>query len=153
MEGCILLQVVIRCHKLWAWFNPNYAQSWERGGKAAFDSSQLFADALNARPVYIPNWLLWSSISQLEGQQKENQSTQIAVSIQAQTKVLALGKPTFLPCLAEDGYMLWGWLQEQSRRKTCVCFSVILKNQIKILIFKNKSLPFNLFSFFWKAQS
>lgn len=25
------------------------------GKKAAFDSSQLFADALNARPVYIPN--------------------------------------------------------------------------------------------------
>ena len=67
------------------------------GKKAAFDSSQLLADALNARPVYIPNWLLWSSISQLEGKQEENQGIQIAISIQAQIKALALGKPTFLP--------------------------------------------------------
>lgn len=66
-------------------------------GGASFDSSQLFADDLNAKPVYIPNWRLYSAISQSEGKQKEKQSTQLAISLKAQTKVLALAECTFLP--------------------------------------------------------
>lgn len=51
------------------WFSPNYTRGG-RGGKAAFDCSQLSAAVLNTKPVYIASVTTLDLTGKAEGKQK-----------------------------------------------------------------------------------